>query len=153
MIWGVKLGYRPGRGYDLGGQIGPPTSWKANLGGQIRSATSRKANLGVILASSTSRKGNLGGQIGPATSRRGNLEGRIRLFTCFTPKIFTHYLIVEGIGTPIFFENKVIDLLDGLSKRARFGTQAGRKWKQEHMLQDLKAWKWKEAPPSPLLSG
>ena len=112
MILGGKLGYRPGRGYDLGGQIGPPTSWKGNLGGQIGPPTSRKANLG--------------GQIGPPTSRRSNLGGRIRLFTCFTPKIFTHYLIVEGIGTPIFFENKVIDLLDSLSKGVRFGTRGGR---------------------------
>ena len=135
MIWGVKLGCRPGRGYDLGGQIGPPTSRKGNLGGQIGPPTSRKANLG--------------GQIGSPTSRRSNLGGRIRLFTCFTPKIFTHYLIVEWIGTPIFFENKVIDLLDSLSKGARFETRAGREWKQEHMLQDLKAWKWKKAPPPP----
>lgn len=181
MIWGVKLGCRPARRGNLGGQIGPATSWKSNLGdqigpatsrksnlgGQIRPATSRKANLGDQIGSATSwkgnlgdqirsatsRKDNLGGQIGLATSRRGNLGGRIRLFTCFTPKTFTQYLIVEGIGTPIFFENKVIDLLDGLSKGARFRTRAGRKWKQEHMLQDLKAWKWKEAPPSPLLSG
>ena len=71
-------------------------------------------------------KANLGGQIGPATSRRGNLGGRIRLFTCFTPKTFTQYLIVEEIGTPIFFENKVIELLDSLSKGTRFGTRAGR---------------------------
>lgn len=115
MIWGVKLGYRPPRKSNLGGRIGPATSQKANLGGQIGPSTSRKANLG--------------GQIRSATSRKANLGGRIRLFTCFTPKTFTHYLIVEGIGTPIFFENKVIDLLDGLSKGARFETRAGREWK------------------------
>lgn len=116
---------------NLGGQIRSATSWKANLGGQIRSATSRKGNLGGQIGPPTSRRGNLGGQIGPATSRRSNLGGRIRLFTCFTPKTFTHYLIVEGIGTPIFFENKVIDLLDSLSKGAGFGTRAGREWEQE----------------------
>ena len=109
---GVKLGCRPPRKGNLGGQIGPATSRKDNLGGQIGPATSWK--------------GNLGGQIGPPTSRKGNLGGRIRLFTCFTPKTFTQYLIVEGIGTPIFFENKVIDLLDVLSKGVRFGTRAGR---------------------------
>ena len=164
MIWGVRLGCRPPRKGNLGGRIGPATSWKGNLGGQIGSATSRKANLGgqIGLATSwkgnlggqigppTSRKGNLGGQIGPPTSRKANLGGRIRLFTCFTPKIFTHYLIVEGIGTPIFFENKVINLLDSLSKGARFETRVGREWKQGHMFEVLKAWKWKEAlrPPS-----
>ena len=208
IIWGVKLGYRPGRGYNLGGQIGVSTSRKGNLGvrftlpitpsiefggpfypsdhpeHQIWGSFSpfrqlgsqiwgvkldqrppgrviwesflhhrpvRHPNLGIILVSSTSRKGNLGGQIGPPTSRRGNLWGRIRLFTCFTPKIFTHYLIVEWIGTPIFFENKVIDLLDSLSKGVRFGTRAGRKWEQEHMFEGLKAWKWKDAPPLPPL--
>ena len=83
----------------------------------------------------------MGGRIRPAASRRGNLGGRIRLFTCFTPKIFTHYLIVEGIGTLIFFENKVIDLLDSLSKGARFETRAGRKWEQEHRFEVLEAWK------------
>lgn len=107
----------------------------------MRSATSRKGNLGGQIGPATSRKGNLGGQIGPATSWRSNLEGRIRLFTCFTPKTFTHYLIVEGIGTLIFFENKVIDLLDSLSKGARFGTRAGRKWEQEHRFEVLEAWK------------
>ena len=110
---GIKLGCRPPRKSNLGGRIGPATS----------------------------RKANLGGQIGPATSRKANLGGRIGLFTCFTPKTFTQYLIVEGIGTPIFFENKVIDLLDVLSKGVRFGTRAGREWEQEHMLQYLKAWK------------
>ena len=151
MIWGVRLGYRPGRGYDLGVQIGVSTSWKANLGGQIGPPTSRKANLGGQIGPPTSWKANLGGQIGPPTSRKANLGGRIRLFTCFTPKIFTHYLIVEGIGTPIFFENKVIDLLDSLSKGVRFGTRASRKWEQEHMFEALKAWKWKAAPPLPSL--
>ena len=124
-IWGVKLDQRPpGR-----------VIW----GSFLHHRPVRHPNLGIILVSSTSRKGNLGGQI--------------RLFTCFTPKTFTHYLIVEGIGTPIFFENKVIDLLDSLSKGVRFGTRAGRKWEQEHRFEVLKAWKWKEAPPPPLFLG
>jgi len=50
-------------------------------------------------------------------------------------------LIVEGIGTPIFFENKGIDLLESLSKGARFGTRAGREWEQEHRFEVLEAWK------------
>ena len=133
--------YRPGRGYNLGGQIRVSTSRRGNLGGQIGPPTSRKDNLGGQIGVSTSWKGNLGGQIGPPTSRTSNLEGRIRLFTCFTPKIFTHYLTVEGIGTPIFFENEINDLLDGLSKRARFETRAGRKWEQEHIFEVLEAWK------------
>ena len=71
MIWGVKLGCRPGRGYNLGDQIRVSTSRKGNLGGQIGSATSRKDNLGGQIGPATSWKANLGGQIGPATSREG----------------------------------------------------------------------------------
>ena len=136
-IWGVKLDQRPPGRVIWGVKLDQRPPGKGNLEGQIRSATSRK--------------GNLGGRIGPATSRRSNLGGRIRLFTCFTPKIFTHYLIVEWIGTPIFFENKGIDLLESLSKGARFGTRAGREWEQEHRFEVLEAWKWKEAPPPPPL--
>lgn len=132
----------PGRGYDLGGQIRVSTwsriwfggaDWTSDLpeeqswGVKLGYRPPGRVIWGVRLDQRPPGKANLGGQIGPATSRKGNLGGRIRLFTCFTPKTFTHYLIVEGIGTPIFFENKVIDLLDSLSKRARFGTRAGRK--------------------------
>ena len=150
MIWGVKLGYRPPGRVIWGSFLHHRPVRHPNLGIILVSSTSRKANLGGQIGPATSRKANLGGQIGPATSRRSNLGGRIRLFTCFTPKTFTHYLIVEGIGTPIFFENKGIDLLDSLSKGARFETRVGREWKQEHMFEVLKAWKWKEAlrPPS-----
>ena len=177
-IWGSVLPFRPPRASNLGVCFTLPTTPSIKFGGpfypsdhpehQIWGSFSpfrqlgsqiwgvkldhrpvRHPNLGIILVSSTSRKGNLGGQIRSSTSRRGNLGGRIRLFTCFTPKIFTHYLTVERIGTLIFFENKVIDLLDSLSKGARFETRVGREWEQEHMLQDLKAWKWKETPPPP----
>ena len=128
----------PGRGYDLGGQIRVSIWSRIWFGG---------SDWGIDLP------GRLiwGVRLDHRPSGKGNLWGRIRLFTCFTPKIFTHYLIVEWIWTPIFFENKVIDLLDSLSKGARFATRVGREWKQEHMLEGLKAWKWKEAPPLPPL--
>ena len=136
-IWGVKLDQRPpGR-----------VIW----GSFLHHRPVRHPNLGIILVSSTSRKGNLGGQIRSATSRRSNLEGRIRLFTCFTPKTFTHYLIVEGIGTPIFFENKGIELLDSLSKGVRFGTRAGRKWKTRANVggsESLEVKRCSSSPPS-----
>ena len=131
LIWGVKLDQRPPGRVIWGSFLHHRPVRHPNLGIILVSSTSRKANLGGQIGSPTSRKANLGGRIRSATSRKANLGGRIRLFTCFTPKIFTRYLIVEGIGIPIFFENKVIDLLDSLSKGAGFGTRAGREWEQE----------------------
>ena len=152
-IWGVKLDQRPPGRVIWGSFLHHRPVRHPNLGIILVSSTSRKGNLGGQIRPPTSRKANLGGQIRVSTSRRSNLEGRIRLFTCFTQKIFTHYLIVEGIETPIFFENKVIDLLDSLSKGARFGTRVGREWEQEHRFEVLKAWEVKRGASSPLLSG
>ena len=168
----------PGRGYDLGGHFTLPTTPSIKFGGlfypsdhpehQIWGSFSPFRQLGsqiwgvkldqrppgrVIWGVKLDQRppgGAIWGvRLDHRPSGKGNLWGRIRLFTCFTPKIFTHYLIVEWIWTPIFFENKVIDLLDSLSKGARFETRAGREWKQEHRFEVLEAWKWKEAPPPP----
>gem|GEM_PF-5422828 len=72
MILGVRLGYRPGRGYDLGGQIRVSTSpeeqfWESNWGIDLPG----RAIWGVKLGYRPPRKGNLGGQIGPATCPEG----------------------------------------------------------------------------------
>ena len=155
----------PGRGYDLGGQIGVSTSRKGNLGVRFTLPTTPSIKSGGPFYPSDHPEHQIWGSFSPFRQlgsqiwevrlgyrppRKGNFEGRIRLFTCFTPKIFTHYLIVEWIRTPIFFENKVINLLDSLSKGARFETRGGREWEQEHMFEGLKAWRWKDAPPLPL---
>ena len=127
LIWGVKLDQRPPGRVIWGVKLDQRPPGRLIWGVRLDHRPPGRVIWGVRLDQRPPGKANLG--------------GRIRLFTCFTPKTFTHYLIVEGIGTPIFFENKGIDLLDGLSKGVRFRTRAGREWKQAQMLQDLKAWK------------
>ena len=170
MIWGVKLGYRPPgraiwgsvlpfrppRASNLGGRFTLPTTPSIKFGGHFRLSGSSEVKFGgsdwgidlpgrLIWGSdwTTDLLGRViwGVRLDQRPPGKCNFEGRIRLFTCFTPKIFTHYLIVEWIRTPIFFENKVINLLDSLSKGARFETRGGREWEQEHMFEGLKAWR------------